>query len=78
MVLNGKLLYLVLNDRTIPDFKCNSFSIIIIMFIAQSRVRIEEILDPVLNVMVLVAQTQAGMWRRNGYSLISQVMYTNL
>ena len=48
------------------------------MFIAQSRVRIEEILDPVLNVMVLVAQTQAGMWRRNGYSLISQVIYANL
>ncbi len=30
-------------------------------------------MEPSLRVLVLIAQTQAGMWRRNGYSLLNQV-----
>lgn len=34
-----------------------------------------EIIEPPLRVQVMVAQTQAGMWRRNGYSLLNQVRH---
>jgi E3 ubiquitin-protein ligase UBR2 len=33
-----------------------------------------EIIEPPLRIQVMVAQTQAGMWRRNGYSLLNQVI----
>ena len=32
-----------------------------------------EMMEPSLRATVLVAQVQAGMWRRNGYSLVDQV-----
>ena len=30
-------------------------------------------MQPAVHALVLVAQSQAGMWRRNGYSLQNQV-----
>ena len=32
-----------------------------------------EIIELPLRAQVMVAQTQAGMWRRNGYALLNQV-----
>ena len=32
-----------------------------------------ELLEPTLRTTVFAAQVQAGMWRRNGYSLLDQV-----
>ena len=34
---------------------------------------IDELMQPAVHTLVLVAQSQAGMWRRNGYSLQNQV-----
>ncbi|KAK2704905.1 E3 ubiquitin-protein ligase UBR2-like isoform X2 [Artemia franciscana] len=34
-----------------------------------------QIIEPVLRTQVMVAQVQAGMWRRNGYSLINQIYF---
>ena len=34
-----------------------------------------ELMEPSLRVLVMIAQTQAGMWRRNGYSLLNQVRH---
>ena len=34
---------------------------------------VEELMEPALRIQVLLAQCQAGMWRRNGYSLQNQV-----
>ena len=34
-----------------------------------------ELMEPSLRSSVLVAQVHAGMWRRNGYALIDQVVY---
>ncbi|BFZ11988.1 hypothetical protein BsWGS_15028 [Bradybaena similaris] len=40
---------------------------------------VKELMEPALRILVLLAQSQAGMWRRNGYSLQNQVFfYTNL
>ena len=36
-----------------------------------------ELMEPSLRVLVMIAQTQAGMWRRNGYSLLNQVSHCN-
>ena len=33
----------------------------------------QQIIELPLRVQVIVAQTQAGMWRRNGYALLNQV-----
>ncbi|KAH9509159.1 E3 ubiquitin-protein ligase ubr2 [Bulinus truncatus] len=39
----------------------------------------KELMEPALRIQVLLAQSQAGMWRRNGYSLQNQVFfYSNL
>jgi len=35
---------------------------------------IDELMQPAVHALVLVAQSQAGMWRRNGYSLQNQVI----
>ncbi|KAK3764043.1 hypothetical protein RRG08_046512 [Elysia crispata] len=40
---------------------------------------IKDLMEPALCIQVLLAQAQAGMWRRNGYSLQNQVFfYSNL
>jgi hypothetical protein len=37
------------------------------------------LLEPSLRALVLVAQTNAGLWKRNGFSLLSQVyFYSNI
>ncbi|XP_059148021.1 E3 ubiquitin-protein ligase UBR2-like isoform X2 [Physella acuta] len=39
----------------------------------------KDLMEPGLRIQVLLAQSQAGMWRRNGYSLQNQVFfYSNL
>lgn len=43
------------------------------ILLLQNRLEIMELLEPALRVQVLVAQAQAGMWRRNGFSLLNQV-----
>ena len=35
--------------------------------------QVHELMEPALRIQVLLAQCQAGMWRRNGYSLQNQV-----
>ncbi|KAL8590352.1 hypothetical protein ACOMHN_006468 [Nucella lapillus] len=39
------------------------------------RPEIIELMEPALKVQVLIAQTQAGMWRRNGFSLLNQIYF---
>lgn len=34
-----------------------------------------EIMEPSLRTEVMIAQFRSGMWRRNGYSLVNQIMY---
>ncbi|KAK3092305.1 hypothetical protein FSP39_001069, partial [Pinctada imbricata] len=34
-----------------------------------------ELMEPPLRVQVMIAQTQAGMWRRNGYALLNQIFF---
>lgn len=36
---------------------------------------ITEIMEPSLRTEVMIAQFRSGMWRRNGYSLVNQIMY---
>lgn len=35
----------------------------------------EEIIEPVLRAQAMISQVHAGMWRRNGYSLINQLFF---
>ncbi|XP_039295359.1 E3 ubiquitin-protein ligase UBR2 [Nilaparvata lugens] len=35
----------------------------------------EQIIEPVLRTQVMIAQVHAGMWRRNGYSLLNQLYF---
>jgi len=35
---------------------------------------VDELMQPSVHALVLVAQSQAGMWRRNGFSLQNQVI----
>lgn len=38
----------------------------------------EQIIEPILRAQVLISQVHAGMWRRNGYSLLNQIyLYHN-
>ncbi|XP_076464873.1 E3 ubiquitin-protein ligase UBR2-like isoform X2 [Babylonia areolata] len=39
------------------------------------RQEMVELIEPALRVQVLIAQTQAGMWRRNGFSLLNQIYF---
>ncbi|XP_014224487.1 E3 ubiquitin-protein ligase UBR2 [Trichogramma pretiosum] len=39
------------------------------------RLGVEEIIEPVLRAQVMISQVHAGMWRRNGYSLIHQLYF---
>lgn len=42
----------------------------------QTKLDIISLMEPVLRTQVMIAQSQAGMWRRNGYSLLNQVWPT--
>lgn len=35
----------------------------------------EQIIEPVLRTQVMIAQVQAGLWRRNGYSILHQIYF---
>ncbi len=35
----------------------------------------EHIIEPVLRTQVMIAQVQAGLWRRNGYSILHQIYF---
>ncbi len=41
--------------------------------IENNQLTIHEIIEPSLRALAMVAQTNVGLWRRNGYSLLSQV-----
>ncbi|XP_074663047.1 E3 ubiquitin-protein ligase UBR2-like [Tubulanus polymorphus] len=41
----------------------------------QTKLRPIELIEPGLRAQVMIAQTQAGMWRRNGYSLLNQIFF---
>ena len=45
------------------------------LFDGQRSVSILELMEQPLRVIVLTAQVQAGMWRRNGFSLLNQVTW---
>ncbi|XP_011494451.1 PREDICTED: LOW QUALITY PROTEIN: E3 ubiquitin-protein ligase UBR2 [Ceratosolen solmsi marchali] len=40
-----------------------------------SKPSVEEIIEPVLRAQAMISQVHAGMWRRNGYSLIHQLYF---
>ena len=42
-------------------------------FQIKERPSVAELIEPALRMTVLAAQVHAGMWRRNGYSLVDQV-----
>ncbi|XP_043259405.1 E3 ubiquitin-protein ligase UBR2 [Colletes gigas] len=44
-------------------------------FINQKKPTPEQIIEPVLAAQVMISQVHAGMWRRNGYSLLSQLYF---
>lgn len=44
-------------------------------FQIQTKQTPEQIIEPVLRTQVMVAQVHAGMWRRNGYSLLNQLYF---
>jgi hypothetical protein len=43
----------------------------------KDSVKLSALIEPALRAQVLVAQTNAGLWKRNGYSLLSQVYFYN-
>ncbi|XP_054000464.1 E3 ubiquitin-protein ligase UBR2 [Hylaeus anthracinus] len=44
-------------------------------FINQTKPTPEQIIEPVLVAQVMISQVHAGMWRRNGYSLLNQLFF---
>ncbi|XP_074111177.1 ubr1 ubiquitin ligase [Cotesia typhae] len=40
-----------------------------------NRLTMEQIIEPVLRTQAMIAQVHAGMWRRNGYSLLNQLYF---
>ncbi|XP_008481541.1 LOW QUALITY PROTEIN: E3 ubiquitin-protein ligase UBR1-like [Diaphorina citri] len=40
-----------------------------------SRLTPEQLIEPVLRTQVMISQVHAGMWRRNGYSLLNQIYF---
>uniref|UniRef100_A0A1B6DEC1 E3 ubiquitin-protein ligase n=1 Tax=Clastoptera arizonana TaxID=38151 RepID=A0A1B6DEC1_9HEMI len=44
-------------------------------FQMQTKQTPEQIIEPVLRTQVKIAQVHAGMWRRNGYSLLNQLYF---
>lgn len=39
------------------------------------RLTPEQLIEPVLRTQVMISQVHAGMWRRNGYSLLNQIYF---
>ncbi|KAL6265276.1 hypothetical protein P5V15_002056 [Pogonomyrmex californicus] len=44
-------------------------------FINQTKPTPEQIIEPVLAAQAMISQVHAGMWRRNGYSLLNQLYF---
>ena len=44
-------------------------------FIAPLKQTPEQIIEPVLRTQVMIAQVRAGLWRRNGYSILHQIYF---
>lgn len=44
-------------------------------FMATTKQSPEQIIEPVLRTQVMIAQVQAGLWRRNGYSILHQIYF---
>lgn len=44
-------------------------------FINEPRPTPEQIIEPVLTAQAMISQVHAGMWRRNGYSLLNQLYF---
>ncbi|XP_050727381.1 E3 ubiquitin-protein ligase UBR2-like isoform X3 [Eriocheir sinensis] len=44
-------------------------------FLVKGKPTPEELMEPVLRTEVMIAQVHAGMWRRNGFSLINQIYF---
>lgn len=49
----------------------------LIFFISDQGLDPVKMIEPPLRVQVLIAQSQAGLWRRNGYALLNQVQCKN-
>lgn len=49
------------------EFTCSEFQM--------SKPTPEQIIEPVLRTQVMISQVHAGMWRRNGYSLLNQLYF---
>lgn len=52
------------------QIKFNEFPLI-----SSKKLKIESIIEPSLRALAMVAQSNVGLWRRNGYSLINQVFF---
>ncbi|XP_076675682.1 ubr1 ubiquitin ligase [Andrena cerasifolii] len=63
--LAGLFLYL---EKHNLHFQCAEF-------INQTKPTPEQIIEPVLAAQVMISQAHAGMWRRNGYSLLNQLYF---
>lgn len=63
--LAGLFLYLEKYDL---DFQSSEFMI-------PNRLTPEQIMEPVLRAQAMISQVHAGMWRRNGYSLLNQLYF---
>ncbi|XP_048448819.1 E3 ubiquitin-protein ligase UBR1-like isoform X2 [Rhincodon typus] len=44
-------------------------------YVPSSEFQVEKLMDYPLRCLVLMAQVSAGMWRRNGFSLVNQVFW---
>lgn len=44
-------------------------------FLIPTKQSPEQIIEPVLRTQVMISQVHAGMWRRNGYSLLNQLYF---
>ncbi|XP_043277613.1 E3 ubiquitin-protein ligase UBR2 [Venturia canescens] len=63
--LAGLFLYLEKHDL---HFQSNELTI-------RNRPTPEQIIEPVLRAQAMISQVHAGMWRRNGYSLLNQLYF---
>lgn len=44
-------------------------------FNLDTKLTLEQIIEPVLRTQVMIAQVHAGLWRRNGYSILHQIYF---
>ena len=61
-LLAGLYLHLEKYNKTLSDVRS-----------ASATLTVEEMIEHVMRLQVLIAQVHAGMWRRNGYALVTQI-----